>query len=607
MPTDMRDTHTCTILFESGFFEAIDYHFARFVTRSVGCDNETVMLAVALTSRHTRMGHVCFDLNNPGLDKEAADILSALPKPDAWRSFLLESGCVGMPGETKPLILDEHNRLYLYRMYAREQKLAKYLLERAAQTTIPEDAVLLTQSMKRLFPDGTDARLRLAAYSAALKPLCIIGGGPGTGKTTTAARILALLLEQPGQGRRIALAAPTGKAADRLQKSVVRAVETLPAEVDVMNDIPREASTLHRLLGIQPRRPQGRYTDGRKLPVDIVVVDEASMVDLSLMCALFDALHPDGRVFLLGDHNQLASVAPGAVLGDVFSAGSCNSYSEAFLEGFSAIEQVLPEGLTAGSAGALDDCLNELTTNYRFSESSGIARLSTAVTSGDAAGAAVLLEAAETDISFHPLPKTFSLADSLKGSILEGFREYCNCDDPLQALAKFDDYRILCALREGPFGVRVLNELVEYVLGAECLIKPDEAWYQGRPIMITRNHYPLRLFNGDIGIAFELEKGVSLRVCFAGPDGELRTFSPDQLPAHETCFATTVHKAQGAEFERALLLLPDRESPVLTRELIYTGLTRVRLRIDLWANADVLRAAIESKIERSSGLYDALR
>ena len=610
MPIEKTGGIDCAGLFAREYFAAIDYHFAQFITQAAACVDESVLLAAALTSRSTRMGHLCFDLNsiadlNP--EEDVAKVLRSCPQPDAWCSLLLESGCVGMPGEKKPLILDAHNRLYLYRMYVREQKLAQHLLKRAAQTTMPENLDLLAQSLVRLFPNKTDTRLTLAAYSAALKPLCIICGGPGTGKTTTAARILALLLEQPGQGQRIALAAPTGKAAERLQKSVANALETLPADDAVLGAIPREAATLHRLLGIQPRRPNGRYSEEHTLPVDIVVVDEASMVDLPLMCALFEALRPDARVILLGDHNQLASVAPGSVLGDLFRAGACECYSDTFLQGFSAAGQTLPDGLLDGQAGVLDDCLNELTTNYRFSATSSIACVGRAVAAGDAQGVAGLLEkAADGDIGWHVLPKATGLADSIKESVIEGFREYCSCDDPLEALAFFDNFRILCALREGPFGVRALNELVEDALGAVGLIDPSERWYHGRPIMITRNHYPLRLFNGDIGIAFAQEKGAPLRVCFAGQDGDLRTYSPDQLPAHETCFATTVHKAQGAEFERALLLLPDRESPVLTRELIYTGLTRVRSRIDLWADADVLRAAIESKIERSSGLYDAL-
>jgi exodeoxyribonuclease V alpha subunit len=607
MRTDTTGSMNCAGLFTCGFFAAIDYHFARFVTHAAGCDHDDVMLAAALASRQTRMGHACFDLSKPEPGDDALDVPRACPQPETWRSLLLEAGCVGVPGEAKPLILDKHNRLYLYRMYAREQRLAEHLLARAAQTTMPGDAKRFAQGFARLFPDDTDACLRLAAYSAIVKPLCVICGGPGTGKTTTAARILALLLEQSARGQRIALAAPTGKAAERLQKSVARALGALPADAGILGAIPREAATLHRLLGMQPRRPRGRYSDGRMLPVDIVVVDEASMVDLSIMCALFDALRPDARVILLGDHKQLASVAPGSVLGDLFRAGSCSRYSDSFVQGFSAAGQAAAEGLADGAAGLLDDCLNELVTNYRFPAESGIARLSAAVTSGNGSEAAALLGSAATDIHWQPLPKAASFAGSLRNKVIEGFQGYCSCRDPLDALARFDDFRILCAVREGPFGVQALNALVEEALAAEGLITQGKPWYHGRPVIIIRNHYPLRLFNGDIGIVFEIEKGRPLRVCFAGQDGELRTIGTDQLPLHETAFATTVHKAQGAEFDRVLLLLPDRSNPVLTRELIYTGITRVRSRIDLWADAEVLQLAIDTKIERSSGLYDALQ
>ncbi|MBM4309803.1 MAG: exodeoxyribonuclease V subunit alpha [Deltaproteobacteria bacterium] len=600
---------TAATLYERGYLEPLDYYFARSIAQLAGCADESVMLAAALASRSSRMGHVCLDLNEIGgsqLDT-LAEVPAVYPQPDVWRSLLENSGCVGAPGDIRPLILDGHGRLYLYRMYRREQQAAAHIIARSGRT-IMADAEALAHSFARLFPPQADVRLRLAAFSAAVKPLCVICGGPGTGKTTTAARILALLLEQPGQGRRLALAAPTGKAAERLQRAIAGTLPGLNTAPEIREAIAGEAVTLHRLLGLHPRRPDGRYTQGRTLPADIVVVDEASMVDLPLMACLLEALAPDARLLLLGDYNQLASVAPGSVLGDVYRAGSCERYSAEFLRGFAAAGQRLPdEAAVQQGAGALVDCLNELTINYRFSSESGIARLSRSVTSGDADAALALLDpAGGDDIGWSALPAAGSLAAALHAGVVTGFREYLYCTDPLEALALFERFRIMCALREGPFGVQALNALVEAALVAEGLIAKTGPWYHGRPIMITRNNYQLRLNNGDIGIAFAREKGEALRVCFADAAHGLREFSPDQLSACETAYAITVHKAQGAEFDRALLLLPDRMSPLLTRELVYTGLTRVRTRIDVWADPAVLRAAIISRIERSSGLFDAL-
>jgi len=611
MQADNRQAGACAALFKRGYFAPIDYYFSRFIAQKSRCEDEAVMLAAALASRQTRMGHVCLDLNAmAGSQPEGApvEVACTCPSPDEWRACLERAACAGAPGDTKPLILDECNRLYLYRMYRMEQQVATHIRARAAQAVPPEDCGLPAQSMGRLFPPGTDARLLTAAFSAAAKPLCIICGGPGTGKTTTAALILALLLEQPAQGRRVALAAPTGKAADRLQKAVAGAVYSLDTGPDVQEAIGVEAKTLHRLLGIRPHRLKGRYVDGRKLPADIVVVDEASMVDLPLMACLLQALEPHARLILLGDHNQLASVAPGAVLGDIVRAGSCERYSNAFLQAFGPAATGLPKKLLQAGGEVLDDCLNELTTNYRFAPDSGIARLGRAVTAGAADGTLALLDQEGAgDIGWRSLPGAAGLAAALKDRVIDGFREYLACSEPNEALARFDRFRIMCALREGPFGVQALNGLVERILAAEERIVKTGPWYHGRPVMITRNNYQLGLFNGDIGIAFMPEKGAPLRVYFAGHEKGLLDFSPEQMPLHETAFATTVHKAQGTEFDRALLLLPDHASPLLTRELVYTGITRVRSRIDVWADPAVLRAAISTRIERSSGLLDALR
>lgn len=384
--------------------------------------------------------------------------------------------------------------------------------------------------------------------------------------------------------------------------------------------MPLQASTLHRFLKYRPGRTDrlyysndyGSYPDG--LPVDVLVIDEASMVDLPLLASLIGQLPAQARLILLGDRNQLASVEAGAVLGDIcgnarIDAGGFAGYSRPLCEKIQELTaQVLPLAAKAAPASPLGDCIVELQKNYRFGTESGIGGVSRAINRGDTDAALEILKSGRySDIGWRDLPAARFLAQALRQSIVRGFSDCFGSSHPGEVLDSLNRFRIICALREGPFGVRSINQLVERVLDMEGRIRLRERWYRGRPIMITRNDYRLMLFNGDVGVIMpDPEAGNEMRAFFKGADGVLRRFPPLRLPEHETVYATTVHKSQGSEYEEVILLLPDRAAPVLTRELLYTGLTRARNRAELWTGESILRFAVSRQIERTSGLRDAL-
>jgi len=373
--------------------------------------------------------------------------------------------------------------------------------------------------------------------------------------------------------------------------------------------IPEETSTIHRLLGYIPNSPYFHYNAKNTLPVDVVVVDEASMVDLALMSKLIQALPLQARIILLGDKDQLASVEAGAVLGDICDTGAEHSFSQEFSKDCKEITgYTIHTQKNGASESEIRDCIIQLEKNYRFGSDSGIGAVSCAVNTGDSDRAIELMKGQKYgDISWKNLPQPKDLTQVIKAAVTQGYGDYLRASDPFEVFQVFERFRILCALREGPYGVIAINYLVEQILKGEGLINPDRRWYPGRPVLITRNDYNLQLFNGDMGIVLsDPSVNNELRVFFYSTDGAFKKFHPLQLPEHETVYAMTVHKSQGSEFDKALLVLPDRESPVLTRELIYTGITRAKKSVEIWANERVFRFAVSRHIERTSGLRDAL-
>jgi exodeoxyribonuclease V alpha subunit len=566
----------------------IDRQASAFLCRGAKDDSAVLRTIISLLSQSVGQGHVCLDLEEiagqpvriPGWEEPLR-----LPGIANLLAVLRSLPTLGRPGEHRPLILDDAGRFYLYRYFRYERLLAEAIRSRAASESVTPNETTLAESLDRYFgldESGKD-RQRQAALTALRRRFSVISGGPGTGKTTTVVRILGLMLEQPGGERmRIAMAAPTGKAAARLASSIASLRETLPCSEEVKLHLPGQVTTIHRLLGTIPNSTGFRHNAGNLLPYDTVIVDEASMVDLPLMTALVTALMPQARLILIGDRDQLASVEAGAVLGDICRAAEA------------------PGSAVAG-------CVTVLERNYRFGDGSGIASLSRAINSGDAGEALRLLgDPADGTIALEATPTRETVRKRLVSPVLEGFRPYLEAETPEEALRLFERFRILTALREGPWGAAGMNHAAETLLHEAGLLKADTPFYRGRPVLVTENDYIHKLFNGDTGIILPDPETGNQKAYFTAPDGTVRSIPPEFLPAHVTAFAMTVHKSQGSEFDRVLMVLPPEDTLLLTRELIYTGITRARQAVTLWSDEAIFSAAVKRRTERRSGLREML-
>ncbi len=588
---------------EQHLLRQLDVQFAIMVAG----EQPAVMLAAAILSRDAGEGHVCLPLSRLVCDDKTPPALQScfalLGDAVDWQGVLLSSSAVSDGSTPAPLILTG-GRLYLNRLWRYELTVARYFSE--ANAPLPCDEVLLRQTLDGLFTSQEPIDWQKVAAAVALtRRISVISGGPGTGKTTTVAKLLAALIQLSGEQKcRIRLAAPTGKAAARLTESLGGALQKLPLTQEQLALFPNEASTLHRLLGAQPGSQRLRYHAGNPLHLDVLVVDEASMIDLTMMSRLIEALPAHARVIFLGDRDQLASVEAGAVLGDICTYASLG-YTTARAQELARLTGCALEGNDNPLAGALRDSLCLLQKSYRFGSHSGIGQLAAAVNRGDRNATRAVFSGEFDDIEKKSLQNGEEY-QAMLDEALQGYQLFLASVQqqrpPEQVIAAFGEYQLLCALREGPFGVSGLNERLEQVLAQKRKITrlPHSRWYEGRPVMISRNDSALGLFNGDIGIA--LDRGQGLRVWFLMPDGSVKSVQPSRLPEHETAWAMTVHKSQGSEFNHAVLILPSQLSPVVTRELIYTAITRARKRLSLYTDERVLVQAIATRTERRSGL-----
>ena len=577
-PYDVRVARAATGVLAAfntaGVLEPADVHVATRIARLGGDTADDVVLALALAVRGIRLGSVCVELAAVrgtvlGAGDEPIDV-SGLPWPDpaTWAATCAASPLVahgaGAP-DGRPLRLVD-GLLYLERYWQQEELVRAELAVRAEAPPAAVDLLRLAAGLDRLFGPGLDSavdgstaddaardrradRQRLAAAVAALRPVTVLAGGPGTGKTTTVAKILGLLRDRPGPPPRIALAAPTGKAAARLQEAVREAG---------VDDVPT-ASTLHRLLGWQPGRSRFRHHRFDRLPFDVVVVDETSMVSLTMMARLLDAVRPDARLVLVGDPDQLASVEAGAVLGDLARApGRPEPHLDSALA-----ELGLPGGVVNGVV-TLDHV-------WRFR--GAVAAFAGAVQAGDADTALALLRGGTDDLEFVET-ESAAAPDAVRADVVDAgvaLATAARRADAAGALAALERHRVLCGHRRGPFGVaRWSREIERWLAEAIPEVAEHDEWYPGRPVLVTANDYDTGLFNGDTGVVVATADGP--RVAFPGR----APLAPSRLAEVATVHAMTVHRGQGSQFARVTVVLPPAESPLLTRELLYTAVTRAR-------------------------------
>jgi exodeoxyribonuclease V alpha subunit len=568
-----------------------------------------------LISKRLEEGHVCIGIREP------EEMRAEIPYPVLPADELADlRHLVGRPGDRKPFIIDG-DRLYLQRYHHYESKIVERIRHktiRGRSKSAERRALLETQaelirslqadySLEGLTDDERVDWQLAAALNALTDDFSIITGGPGTGKTTTLAKLLRILYAcQPDA--QVALAAPTGKAAMRMLESLKRSAANFPEDVRQRIES-LKPSTLHRLLGWQKGKVEFKYNAARPLEFDFVVIDEASMVDIPMFAKLLDACGTRARLILLGDKDQLASVEAGSLLGDLCLAVDENQLNRFAPESCDWLNRFIPDPsrrITAAhhatTTGPLTGRIVELRLSHRFKAQGEIGRLSRAIITGDTTALATLAGAPATpEVRFDT-----DCSEKLLEGFIAGYAAYIQEPDPAAALKKLNHLRVLVAVREGPRGLLAVNRRIEQLLQQQRLIMTGTDFYEHRPVIVTRNNYELDLFNGDIGIT-RVENGRA-RVWFEGSDGQMRSVPAASLSHCETVFAMTIHKSQGSEFNHVLVLLPEgTDTPILTRELLYTGVTRAKNSVLLQAGLDTLLHTTSERVRRVSGVQERLK
>lgn len=617
--------HPVQTLLDAGAISALDRHLAIALGELDPGSGPLVLLAAALASQAVARGHVCVNLREGAgrpSDLDAEVLADEWPTVETLRTALRESDLVSDGSELRPLVLTDDDLLYLQRYHQLEARLERTIRQRSRPLDVDLPALrACLQASSEPLPSELDAQW-LACVVALTRRLLLVSGGPGTGKTTTVARMLALLAmahqHEPGDANleplRVLLLGPTGKATQRLQSSLEAGLQRRPESKKLREQFTWEAATVHRALGFRPSAPTHfRHDPDHPLAADVVILDEASMVDLALMTRLMEAIPSEASVLMLGDENQLCSVEAGSIFGDLCAGTQAIARSAEQRRlvteltgrklGDDASDPPAAQSLASPEQRALRDGIVRLERNYRYGAESGIGRVSRAIQMGDALEVVRELDRGPDDVTFHELADEPQRAtrqlNELVGTLSrKGYRSLLASDDVQQQLSGLDEFRLLAAHRTGPFGVDALNGVVERALTLEGL-RPRPVSYDRQPILVTRNDPVTGLYNGDVGLVRASELGTRAHFQVAG---KLVNFSLARVPTFETVFAMTVHKSQGSEFERIVVVLPPASSPLASRELIYSAVTRARSHVHLIGSRASVRAAVARRTRRRSGL-----
>lgn len=603
-----------------GKIRPLDQMFGDFLASQESQQKELVAMLGAFLSHRLGLQDTCVPIDEIGqpfaplyVFPEKQQLLAGL----AQASMVWDAMGESTDEVSSPIVIEQH-RLYLQRYWRYEKQLCEYLLRRASQkNAIQQD--LARMLLDELFQGSDNHEVdwqKVAVCVAAVNKLTFITGGPGTGKTTTVARLLALL-QGLARGEDkvldIQMVAPTGKAAARLSESMAQATARLPQ--DLQQDLPQQCSTIHRLLQSVPNSQRFRFNGQNLLHLDVLIIDEASMVDLPLMAKLFEAVPEHCQVILLGDKEQLASVEAGSVLSDISSSVLADSevplYSPELTEKINELAGIHIVPTSTGGATAISDNLVNLQKSHRFSADSGVGKLARAINQGQVAASFELMANDQiTDINWYQDQQPQGLISRLL-PIYKHYLAAVRAGNLQKAFQYLHTQQVLCAQKSGVWGTLALNHKIETELAFQGEIDVSREYYVGRPVMLSENDHALKLYNGDIGVVMtdQQNKGVT-KVWFVEPDGSFRGVLPSRLPPHDTVFAMTIHKSQGSEFEQVHLCLGEYRGGDkvlgLSRELLYTGLTRAKKFFSLYAQKPSVDLCITSRCKRSSGLANRL-
>ncbi|MCG8572125.1 MAG: exodeoxyribonuclease V subunit alpha [Spirochaetes bacterium] len=619
------------LLKEAEFLSDADYYLAKFINTEYPEATEEEICALAFTNKALLMGHLCLNLKNPqniilnSYNQSIEKVMDwkdiQIKKPSEWYDKLMHSVLCSQEEDktSKPLVMDLQGNVYLRRYYTYQSQLVQLILKKSKVKKQANEKDV-QPIISRLFPltDELDYQL-IAAYSAAVNSFSVITGGPGTGKTATVVRILALLQElkflQSNQYLKIMLTAPTGKAAMRLAESIIQQKQAterpLFCSQQIKDHIPEEAATIHRLLKYNPYwEKRFQFDQSNPLDCDVLVVDETSMADIGLITQLLSAVPEHCQIILLGDKNQLTSIEAGSVFGDICVPELLNQFSADFAE---QINQLYQKRLISNSQSDhyLQNIIIQLQKSYRYQSGTAIYELAKGIQQKEYLTEIRqringLSQQDEGSVYFYSCENLDHLKKIILKQFIGFYEELMLAHDPYTFFKLFSRFIVLCAYRKGIFGSDNLNRFIEKILQEKRLIKQYSQWYPGRPVMITANNYQLGLFNGDIGITLFDPETKQLAVYFQDAQGNIKKFFPSRLPSAESVYAMTIHKSQGSEFDEVFLYYGDQVTSILTREILYTGITRAKKKVHISISEEVFNYAVSHAVDRVSGIKDKL-